>query len=91
MHWSTWAPAAGLLTGDPDSAAQLVAGVLAGESRASDRLQATYASFLAFDARFQESLATGSRTWRIRPPIQRAGRSPRWVLWARTSGSARDG
>jgi DNA-binding CsgD family transcriptional regulator len=51
----------GLLTGDPDSAAQLVAGVLAGESRASDRLQATYASFLAFDARFQESLAAGSR------------------------------
>ena len=32
-----------------------------GEANASDRLQATYSSFLAFDARFEEALTAGSR------------------------------
>ena len=51
----------GLLSGDLDLAADLVAGALSGEANASDRLQATYSSFLAFDARFEEALAAGSR------------------------------
>ena len=51
----------GLLSGDLDLAADLVAGALSGEANASDRLQATYSSFLAFDARFEEALTAGSR------------------------------
>jgi DNA-binding CsgD family transcriptional regulator len=50
----------GLLGGDPDSGGRLIAGVLAGETTASNRLLATHASFLAFDARFEESVAVGA-------------------------------
>ncbi len=50
----------GLLGGDLDAATALVAAALAGEASASQRLQATYASFLAFDARFEEALVAGS-------------------------------
>ena len=50
----------GLLGGDLDAATALVAAALAGEASASQRLQATYASFLAFDGRFEEALVAGS-------------------------------
>jgi DNA-binding CsgD family transcriptional regulator len=50
----------GLLGGDLDAATALVADALAGEPSASQRLRATYASFLAFDGRYEDALAAGS-------------------------------
>ena len=49
----------GLLAGDPGGAADIVGGVLAGVSAASDQLRALHASLLALDARFDEALDVG--------------------------------
>lgn len=46
----------GLMVGDPASGAEMVAGVLAGDPTASDRLRGLHASLLAFDARFDDAL-----------------------------------
>ncbi|HJQ01983.1 MAG TPA: LuxR C-terminal-related transcriptional regulator [Jatrophihabitans sp.] len=47
----------GLLTGDAGGAADLVAGVMAGEPAASDQLRGLYASLLAFDGRLADAIA----------------------------------
>ncbi len=55
----------GLLGGDLESAATVVAGAIAGaiagETGSSDRLHAIHSSFLALDARYEEALVAGER------------------------------
>jgi len=47
----------GVLSGQPGAGADLVAGVLAGVPSASDQLRALHAAMLAFDGRFEATLA----------------------------------
>jgi len=47
----------GVLSGEPGAGAELIAGVLAGAPAASDQLRSLYAAMLAFDGRFEATLA----------------------------------